>query len=602
MTKFLAIAGILGALAVSEAAPEIRALPKPLPSHPGNIFLTGEPVILSVPGATEEKWRVTDYEKKTVKEGSGEIGPLPVGYYELHLGTNVVFFGVLEPLHAPTPLTSPIGIDVALAWFAPTREEMEKTASLCQLAGMNRVRDRIYWGELEPKRGEITASNRYDASLEIQAAAGMQVLNVNHASAAWANPNGKRFPPDLRDIHNFYRAMAKRWQGKLEAFEPWNEADIDMFGGHTGNEMASLQKAAYWGLKEGNPKLTICQNVFALPRVSTLRNFNDNHAWPYFDTFNLHHYEQFSEYPRVHRDYLSVSAGRPWWSTECNVTVDWSGDENLREPSPEDLLIQSERVARVYAEDIYYGAQAVFYFMLPHYVEGTKQYGVLHKDLSPRPAYLAIAAAGRLLADAKAVGRLKDADGVLMTAKPDGKEADVLVAWSETEKEIKLPKPPQACFDHLGRTMQVNGNTLRVGRAPIYVILSENGRPEFTPPPKPTEWFLGKPSKIVLQALPPEKDIIIKKSAYHRATNVVSETPVFIYNFGTKPAKGKMVVTAPDHWTSEFPADVEIGPGERKELILKLKDAGEWPMARVQIKGDFGADGKTFLALRFAPE
>ncbi len=478
---------------------------------------------------------------------------------------------------------------------------MENFTSLSLLAGMNRVRDRIYWGELEPKRGEISASNHYDTSLEIQAAAGLQVLDVNHASPPWANPDGRRFPLDLRDAYNFYRAMAKRWEGKLAAFEPWNEADIAMFGGHTGDEMASLQKAAYWGLKSGNPKLTVCQNVFAIPRVATLRNFNDNHAWPYFDTFNLHHYEQFSEYPRVHRDYLSAAAGRPWWATECNVTVHWSGDEKQQEPSPENLRIQSERVARIYAEDIYYGASAVFYFMLPHYVEGPQQYGVLHKDLSPRPAYLAVAAAGRLLADAKSIGRLKDADGVLFTAKPDGKGADVLVAWSETEKDITLPKPPQACFDHLGRALKVSGTTVKVGQAPVYVILAKDSRPEITLPPKREEWYLGKPSPIVLQALPPEKDIVLNKSAYHKATNELSEVPVFLYNFGDKPAKGKFTVTAPEHWTSEFPEEVEIAPGDRKQLTLKLKDAGEWPIARVQIKGDFGPAGKSFLALRFAP-
>ena len=75
------------------------------------------------------------------------------------------------------------------------------------------------------------------------------------------------------------------------AFEPWNEADIPMFGGHTGSEMASLQKAAYLGLKAGNPKVIACLNVFALHRAATLRDLHENAAWPYFDTFNLHHYE-----------------------------------------------------------------------------------------------------------------------------------------------------------------------------------------------------------------------------------------------------------------------------------------------------------------------
>ena len=38
---------------------------------------------------------------------------------------------------------------------------------------------------------------------------------------------------------------------------------IDVFGGHTGCEIASLQKASYLGLKAGNPNVIVCEAVFA---------------------------------------------------------------------------------------------------------------------------------------------------------------------------------------------------------------------------------------------------------------------------------------------------------------------------------------------------
>ena len=152
------------------------------------------------------------------EEGRAELGKLPVGYYELRgdggAGSNRVTLGVLEPLRAPTPLTSPIAIDVAMAWFFP-KERMAAPANLCALAGINWVRDRLLWPEIEPKRGEFAPSTRYDASAQAQVAAGLQVLQVGHASAPWANPNTKRFPPDLRDIYQFYREMARRWQGQV---------------------------------------------------------------------------------------------------------------------------------------------------------------------------------------------------------------------------------------------------------------------------------------------------------------------------------------------------------------------------------------------------
>ena len=318
------IAGVLGALiwarVGADAGAATRTIPRPLPSHPGNIFLVGETVTVpALPAGDGDTWRAVDYEGRIVAEGRVPAGPielgrLPVGYYEVWRSaagaTNRLSIGVLKGLRAATPLSSPIGIDVAMAWFYP-KDKMGSVANLCALAGINRVRDRLSWPELEPRKGEFAVTNRYDWSAQAQSAAGLQVLQVDHLSPAWANPDGKRFPLDLRDSYNFYRAMARRWQGEVVAFEPWNEADIPMFGGHTGSEMASLQKAAYLGLKAGNPKVIACLNVFALHRAATLHDLHENEAWPYFDTFNLHHYEAFNAYPGLYADFRTVSGTIP---------------------------------------------------------------------------------------------------------------------------------------------------------------------------------------------------------------------------------------------------------------------------------------------------
>jgi hypothetical protein len=90
------IAGVLGTLlwagAVSQGIGGGRAIPRPLPSHHGNIFLAGEPVAVPAPPAGDgDAWRDLDYEGRivsTIAEGkiSGgpvEFGRLPVGHSEL---------------------------------------------------------------------------------------------------------------------------------------------------------------------------------------------------------------------------------------------------------------------------------------------------------------------------------------------------------------------------------------------------------------------------------------------------------------------------------------------------------------------------------------
>jgi hypothetical protein len=389
-----------------------------------------------------------------------------------------------------------------------------------------------------------------------------------------------------------------------------------MFGGHTGIEIASLQKAAWLGLKAGNPKIIACLNVFALHPQSQLRDLQENEAWPYFDTFNLHHYEPFDAYPRLYADFRAVSAGRPLWVTECSLPVRWQGDERLQEPKPADLLVQSERVPMTYACAIHEGAQAVFYFILPHFVEGQTQFGLLRPDLTPRPAFVALAAAGRLLADARPLGRLKAGNdsiqGYLFRAKPDGRRADVLVAWSKSEAAIELPKPPSACFDHLGRAHDMSGKVLKLGRAPVYAVLAAGTQLQLAPAPAAPKRLPGKASPVVLQALLPEDRIVLEKSAYIIPAGPTASVPIYLYNFSPKPARGKLSASVslqpnssatPEPWGAEMLREVEVQPGERKELALRLAGVSTNGLecATIRVTGEFGSAGKPVLSFRLVP-
>jgi hypothetical protein len=624
------------------AAPLLAATPAPLPDHPGNVFLAGERVTVTLPVLDLATWRVTDYAGAVAAEGKttsgrADVGPLPVGWYELSWGEGRrVAIGVLEPLKAPTPRTSPIGVDVAMAWFYK-EPQMPAVANLCALAGMNWVRDRLTWAEMEPRRGEFAAGpNKYDASARIQSAAGLRVLQVIHLSPPWANPDIKRFPPDLRDGRRFYEAMARRWAGQVAAFEPWNEADIPMFGGHTGSEMASLQKAAYLGLKAGDPAIIACLNVFALPSKSILADLADNQSWPYFDTFNLHHYAKTDDYPGIYAAFRAVSGGRPLWSTEFSMPVKWAGDENLKEPTDTDLRVQAERVAQVFAAALHEGPQAAFYFLFPHYSEGPTQFGIVRPDLTPRPAYVALAAAGRLLADARPLGQLKGAApnvrAFIFRARPDGVEREVLVAWAADGKaELALPAAPAAVFDHLGRPATGSAATgsaatgsgalsvkapdplhppaataLTLTPAPTFALLAPGtaAKMSLDPPPAAAPRLPGEPSPVVLQALWPKERIDLGRSAYRVSREAAETVSIYVYNFSDKPVEGELAAAAPSPVKAHIERSVKVPPQGRVEVPLTVDARGMAADATetVRLTGDFGAAGKAVLSLRVTPQ
>ena len=614
-------------------------IPTPLPDHPGNVFLAGEPVSVTIPVLDLAAWRVTDYEGKTVAEGKAtsgraDIGKLPVGWYEIRWGDapeQRASAAVLQPLAAPTPTTSPIGIDVAMAWFYK-EDRMPAVANLCTLAGINWVRDRLAWGEVEPKRGEFAPAGgtKYDASARIQAAAGLRVLQVNHSSPSWANPRTRRFPEDLRDAHRFYREMARRWAGQVVAFEPWNEADIIQFGGHTGAEIASMQKASYLGLKAGNPRVIACQNVFASTNRATLADFAENQAWPYFDTFNLHHYDKTDDYPGIYAAWRAASAGRPLWTTEFSMPVPWSGDEKRQEPGDADLRVQAERVAQVFAAVLHEGVQEALFFILPHYVEGKTQFGLLRPDLTPRPAYVALAAVGRLLADARPMGRLKDAApnvrALVFRARPGGHEREVLVAWAVSgPAELDLPETPAGLFDHLGRQREAPGQRaellpqkpgvpatttkplpLPLTAAPVFAVLTPGAaaRMSLEPPPQAPPRTAGDPSPVVLQAVWPRERTDLKASACRVSREKPETIPVFAYNFSDKPVEGELAAAGSKDVQVKFSGKVSIAPGDRKplDLVVDARGLAAGQVETVRITGDFGPAGKPVLSLRLMAE
>ena len=591
ITTVAVVAFILGGAALGQDAGKInRIIPKPLPGHPGNIFLAGEQVVVTLRRDWTGPWRVVDYDGKTVAKGktAGKIslGKLPVGYYEIPRGEGKPPIGVavLAPLAAPTPMTSPIATDSSAPWTLG--DKLPEVGSLCALAGVNWVRGRLNWAQMEPKRREFAASTYYDTAARELNKAGLKVLQVNHHTPPWAGPKKNRFPVDLRDAYRFYREMAKRWKGQVQAFEPWNEADWPQFGGHTGAEMASFQKACYWGLKAGNGDMIVCHNAFANYFDEVIADFHANQAWSYFDTLNFHHYWSLDKLPKYYAGFREVSGGRPMWVTECNFIRGLSAegltaDAKTRDFDAKGLRMQAAHVIQIFATSIQGGA----------------------------------AAAGRLLADARPVGRLKSANknfrGYLFRAKPDGKEQLVLVAWSmKGDEMLNLPVRPAAVFDTIGREQKLAGTMLKVTNAPAFSLFPVGLQNKFEYEPAPTmpPRAKGKPSPVVLQAVwPVEKStwpwVVGLHSHYWIGSDGLERMPVYVYNFGDEDATGRLTITGPKGWKLDIPQKVTVKPMERVELAMMydLSQAATRVRAAVKIEGDFGPAGKSLLSIRMLP-
>ena len=631
-----------------------RSIPTPLPDRPGNVYLDTETVWIKVPAEVPNEtrsWRALDDKGRMVRSGVFSNDPtappsrirleqLPVGWYRvefldeqrscLHWTTAAV----LKKLGAPVPQDSPVCVDSATAWFAKNRtDDQARLASLAALAGVNWIRDRLTWRELEPKPGQVTKiDTTYDSAAAIQTNYGLKVLQVFHSTPDWAwdtdldgeHPSG-RLARDLRDVYRFCKAMAGRFTGRVLAWEPWNEANVSTFGGHTVDEMCNFQKAAYLGFKAGDPAVTVCWNVYTTtPTPRHTQGLLDNEAWSYFDTYNIHTYDWAHDYKRLWAPARQAACGKPIWVTEADRGLKFVGPEPWCELSREDEIRKARYIAQSYASSLYAGSIRHFHFILGHYHEGSNgvQFGLLRKDMTPRPAYVALAAVGQLLAGAKCLGRwaIPDSDDayiIAFRARPDGLERDVLVAWAEkkvdwpqrakTKIPFSLPESWQVegVFDYFGR--KLDEMPAELGGEALFIILpaGQTDKVKLTIVARSEQREENVCSVVLQVQMPRNASMKVEPLPWSQSYEyrIDPDEPyhlrMFAYNLTNEPVKGTIRVTdKPSGWTLDRETwNLSIDSMER-ELFETTITIPAGQDGTLQLTGDFGSAGKPVLAFR----
>ncbi len=615
------------------------------------VFTEGQTVMVKIPPEPRVRatqWRVLDDRHQVVVSGTVDpntesivAGRLGIGWYRVEFLTSAgqqlawTSLAVLAKQRVAVMQDSPVCVDSATAWFArDDPANQENLARLASLAGVNWVRDRMKWREMEPAPGVLAQGTTYDSAADIQTRHGLKVLQVFHDTPPWAVSGEEtrgRYPSDLRLAYRFCKAMATRFKGRVQAWEPWNEGNVPDFGGHTADEMCSYQKAAYLGFKDGDPDVIVCWNAStAVPTALHTQGVLENRTWPYFDTYNIHTYDWPDSYGRLWRPVHVAACGRPIWVTESDRGIGYESPEPWCDLSPEGEIRKAEFMAQSYASSFHAGASRHFHFVLGHYHEARNkvQFGLLRLDRTPRPSYVALAAVGRFLNGAQCLGRwivpdTPQAHVYAFRARPDGRDRCVLVAWAEKAGDwdqrgnatVDWPLPAglaiDAVHDYLGRPLgAVAPGSLR--SAPVFVLLAPGDERRLAlTRPAPSRFRGGKPGRMVLQLhLPRSTRIKLQEipwaSEFEHGIQpgVETELPLYIYNFADQPRSGSVVVEhsppgwklKPRQWT------VTLKPMERRRLALVLtkpdthatEPSDNW----IKLRGDFNEEEQAVLAFR----
>lgn len=119
----------------------------------------------------------------------------------------------------------------------------------------------LNWRQIEPAQGEFDWA-LFDKLMDRAAAAGMDVLYVLGQSPDWAaGPYKGRFGPTYNPIPprsnedwaNYVGAVARRYRGRIRAYELWNEANLKDFFSGDPEQLVQLAKVARDVLRREDP-------------------------------------------------------------------------------------------------------------------------------------------------------------------------------------------------------------------------------------------------------------------------------------------------------------------------------------------------------------
>lgn len=405
-------------------------------------------------------------------DGALRLAPLPRGYYRLTLAApdrkfqGACSFAVLpDPAgrrnnpESPYAMMTGLGIiDTVRMYPAGYEQGVRDFVKLCRLTGLQYVREILNYAAIEKSRGAYDWKI-YGQPPELFAQAGIRVSAAWQNAPAWAHEKDGSLPNDLKIAYSFGKMLAETYRNKIQTIEFWNEPDGTCKEGAW--EFAAMTKAAYLGLKAGNPEVWITNgSLIGAPAGNSYgRAALSNDLAGYFDIFNYHIYEGLPTYPEYIAEWKKLlvqngcAADIPIWITENgtevegNATVPTKFGNNMAH-SPSQEMVWAEFVPKSQLLQQSLGVARTFTFVLPPMNEraGVKAWGLVRRDFTAKPGLVSFATLTDQLAAAEYLGQPDLGPGIraFLFRQPDNRHT--LAFWSESELDLSGMRLSQEDF------------------------------------------------------------------------------------------------------------------------------------------------------------
>jgi hypothetical protein len=361
---------------------------------------------------------------------------------------------------------SPWGMGLYLYRYGDNPEgyaRMDRAAALAQAAGVKWSREEFGWNAIERQRGAYDF-HFYDVVVDTALRHGISIYGLLAYWSEWTQPYTEQ---GIDDFSRWARAVVRRYKDRIKCWEIYNEPNIFFWSGPKELYPVLVTKC-YAAIKEEDPGA----RVLAVSTAGIDRGFIKRviDAGAPFDVLTVHPYRPRlfeKNFIREMKGVADLVGGRPVWITEMGWSTQVGGTDERG---------QAQLLARSYLAAVASGAcQNISWYdfrndgLDPFYNEAN--FGVLREDLSPKPAYRALATVCRTLENGEPHAVKRTGSSVL-SLKMD----DALALWTSEQTATvtcRVGKGALRALNLMGEEITPRRNCRRI------VLTLEPGCPVF---------------------------------------------------------------------------------------------------------------------------
>lgn len=377
-------------------------------------------------------------------------------------------------------LKSPYGVtaNFTLKWDYSTQIEQ---INLIKAANIDNIRydfwvpypQELHGNKLLPVI-EQSVSNSLNAQMNILA-----ILFVGYrGQRAWQMP--EKYWEQLEYFIDKYANKVKYWEvlNEVNLTADRDTVPIDSVAA----QYMSLLPLTYKKIKRKNSNCIVTSSGLGDLNDDFLELLCEKRAFESFDVLNFHSYDLPERFPDK---FMKIKAlmdkynwKKPVWISECGMTTYVNPETatstislNTKEEE------QAYRIARMHIVSFAYGVEKVYTFKFKaketNENDPEDYYGIIHADLTPKPAYLAYKTMTRMLPSGSARPTLI-IDGYNYYSfwkRRDGKK--VFAIWNtkgETSIQLRIRGKAEA-YNYLGQSIELQkSGQVRIGKGVVFIV------------------------------------------------------------------------------------------------------------------------------------